>query len=1036
MKKITKKLLIIPLATVVLSTAMAWGQTVSITKPAASNGPDGGHGFNGQNGDLLSGGGGGGGGGGVGGAGGTAGGGTGSNGYKGLDAVAGGGAGGSGGTGNVGGANGSGVYGGGGGGGGGGADGGLAGINGDPVNITWTSPNGSITITTNGGSGGSGGLGGNGGIGGYGANVSGVFNTAGSGGSGGNAGGGGGGGIGGNGGVITVYTPSAAILPNGISLLSQAAVGGNGGNGGNGGSGGAGGSGYYGGSNGATGLGGNGGNAGSGGNGGVITVTNQGTTAGILAQSIAAVGGNGGNGGNGGTGSVGGNGGNAGNGGNGGVINISNQGSIITSAINSHGIIATSLGALPGTIGTGVINGSAGSVGTGGIITIDNNGLIKVTGAGADGIRLQSTGGGGILTGNKGDLFVNVHANGVVSGGAGTGAGVHYIDGNSSTLTIDAGGTVTSVNSVNGLAVLSDLQAAYNDVINNSGVLIGSVDLVGSGGTPLASSNTFNNIVGGYFASGQTINLGVNTNNVLNNAGTLAPGGSVTIMKTNLSGNYIQTSTGNFIVKIGGITPGVTYDVLAVSNNAAFNGTLTTRQFGGFIPDPADSIHHIAADTFTVLTSNGLTVAPTARLNDYFVKNYLVALTVTQVGNNLQLITKQSTFATLFSGYGDGLTHNQRAVAKALDKAILVSGWNSGRDGRAMKLIYRLDDIQKARLPHALDQIAPEELGLLVNVGLGLVDSHEFTVLQRLDQLRLSGIPVAPSPVATGKDSKAVAAAAENNANGLYFAGDFAGGKTDSQNNIDGGRDRSYGGTVGYDARISDSVRLGLAGSYFYDKVKFSSGSDKTDVSDVIGSVYGAWVPGNFHLEGILGGGAGSYSVHRKGLDGADVKGDTNGADFHALLGAGYDIPVNNFTVTPKASLAYTNLWLDGFTEKGSLAPLKINDFNNTSSLKSRVGASVNYNAKVADVAVTPEVGLYWQRENLDTQRTVSARLASGAGGSFTVDSASADRNSFVPAAAVNVKLTSHVDIRLAAEAALFNNASSYNSTASVSIGW
>ena len=435
-----------------------------------------------------------------------------------------------------------------------------------------------------------------------------------------------------------------------------------------------------------------------------------------------------------------------------------------------------------------------------------------------------------------------------------------------------------------------------------------------------------------------------------------------------------------------------------------------------------------------MLTSDALTNTPT--VDDFYVKNYLVRLDQSPIvtGTDFTLVTKQSTFATLFA---DGsLTHNQRAVANALDKAILVSYWNGGTDSRADTLIERLDNIDKAGLRTALDQIAPEELGLLADAGLSIVQSHELTVQQRLSQLRLQGI-AQPLPVGSSKDNdgkKSVSATSGTN-NGFYAFGSFNGAKVKDDNNILGGKDDAFGGTFGYDRQVSQEVRLGLVGTYLHDDLKFNSGG-KTKINNATASLYGQWVPSQFFINGLVGGGAGSYDVTRSGLDGKDVTGSTNSEELHIQLGTGYDVPVGQFTITPNATLSYTKLWLDGFTEDGSLAPLKIEDIKNTSSLRSRLGVSALYYATVAGKEVTPELGLYWHHEFQDLNRTVTARLASGAGGSFTVDSASAERDSMTLTAAVNVKLAQNIDLRLSGEAALLNRASSYNTNVGVSIGW
>ena len=123
----------------------------------------------------------------------------------------------------------------------------------------------------------------------------------------------------------------------------------------------------------------------------------------------------------------------------------------------------------------------------------------NVTGTGGDGISAQST---------NGAVTVNIE-NGNVSGGAGAGVNFASDAGITSTLNTDATSTVSSLG---GTAVLG---VAGNEVINNSGTLIGNINL--GGGT-----NALNNLAGGVVNSGAILNFGAG--NAFANDGTLSPG--------------------------------------------------------------------------------------------------------------------------------------------------------------------------------------------------------------------------------------------------------------------------------------------------------------------------------------------------------------------------------------------------------------------------------------------------------------------------------------------------------------------------------
>ncbi|MDU6378400.1 MAG: MFS transporter, partial [Bradyrhizobium sp.] len=146
----------------------------------------------------------------------------------------------------------------------------------------------------------------------------------------------------------------------------------------------------------------------------------------------------------------------------------------------------------------------SGSAAAAGIATINSIGNIVTSGSGSDGILARSTSFGQLSSissnGNltaSGDGSYAIHAitssignttvtnlGGTISGGPGAGAGIYLQGGNANVLTNY--GTVTSAAGTAGSAILGD---TGNIVVNNSGTILGSVNL-GRG------TNSFNNLAG------------------------------------------------------------------------------------------------------------------------------------------------------------------------------------------------------------------------------------------------------------------------------------------------------------------------------------------------------------------------------------------------------------------------------------------------------------------------------------------------------------------------------------------------------------
>jgi hypothetical protein len=109
-----------------------------------------------------------------------------------------------------------------------------------------------------------------------------------------------------------------------------------------------------------------------------------------------------------------------------------------------------------------------------------------------------------------------------------------------------------------------------------------------NGGTITLAAGHGVKVQGGTFAGLGTINGN------LFNAGTLQVGGIGSTGVLTVNGTFTQTSTGNAVFELEGISAGTQYDQLVVTGSATLAGTLTVQAIDGFVP-PVSS-------TFTILT--------------------------------------------------------------------------------------------------------------------------------------------------------------------------------------------------------------------------------------------------------------------------------------------------------------------------------------------------------------------------------------------------------------------------------------------------
>lgn len=97
----------------------------------------------------------------------------------------------------------------------------------------------------------------------------------------------------------------------------------------------------------------------------------------------------------------------------------------------------------------------------------------------------------------------------------------------------------------------------------------------------------------------------------------------------------------------------------------------------------------------------------------------------------------------------------------------------------------------------------------------------------------------------------------------------------------------------------------------------------------------------------------------------------------------------------PDAALRYSYTAIEGYTERGSLAPLYI-ESQSAQSLQLEIGLHASYAMKLGSMTLTPNVRVAWQHEGLDANPTIASRFASGAGGVFRVRGSEVGRESLL----------------------------------------
>jgi outer membrane autotransporter protein len=231
--------------------------------------------------------------------------------------------------------------------------------------------------------------------------------------------------------------------------------------------------------------------------------------------------------------------------------------------------------------------------------------------------------------------------------------------------------------------------------------------------------------------------------------------------------------------------------------------------------------------------------------------------------------------------------------------------------------------------------------------------------------------------------------------------GDFV--NVDSDYNARGYRFTTSGFDLGFDYRFLDHFAVGVMGNYAYTWTDLRPGT--IAVNSGRGGLYGSYFNGNYYVNAGVYGGYNTYDTNRSGLFGNAI-GNAAGEEWSGFISTGYDFHTRkNLTIGPVASLQYTNVYVTGFTEQGSLVPLSIHSASEE-SLRTDLGFRASYQWQVGRTVIEPYVKAEWEHEFKYSALPVTASLAQFPGPDETFFGPAEGQDSAVLSAGVSVQWT------------------------------
>jgi T5SS/PEP-CTERM-associated repeat protein/autotransporter-associated beta strand protein len=610
-------------------------------------------------------------------------------------------------------------------------------------------------------------------------------------------------------------------------------------------------------------------------------------------------------------------------------------------------------------------------------------------GAGPGGGTFEFDGGTLQLTADQADLFSGFETGDVtLAAGGGTidsqaftvassyelsGAGGLTKDGAGS-LTLSGTNTYTGATSVNSGALV--IEGSLTD----TAVTVASSAILGGSGT-------------------------ISGNVTVQSGGTLAPGSSPGILTV---GSLDLQSGSITSMEINGLTPGTEHDQIVVNGNASLDGSLNLTY--GYAPSDGDSFTLIDADSIT---------GDFSQINN--ILNNAIVFNVTITDDYIfEIIATQSDFVNFVIDNPELME-----IATVID--------NNIEDAGLVPLVNELNLLTGEALPLAFQQINPQELTALAHFTAANARSNSMRLKNRQREVRHgatgfsttgfnlydeTGQYIQQSLLADNSGSipagtKSQGLSSESKLSS-YISGSGTMRDFDGDSSGPGYQDDSFAVLLGADYRLADNLALGAYLGYNHTNADLGGDGGNAELDSYrLGLTGTHWNPlsdgsggiqRSYYTTAYAGLARHDYATDRKALSGT-AKGNTDAFQFDLGSAIGYEVDYGDFVLTTELSLDYANLDTDGFTEKGSAAPLAIAD-DRSESLYSTLSVRMDFSYRIADMDVLPYAQIGWRHEFMDDSNSVAARFAASPGvGGFTVEGPKAARDSLVGGLGMTVLL-------------------------------
>jgi uncharacterized protein YhjY with autotransporter beta-barrel domain len=220
---------------------------------------------------------------------------------------------------------------------------------------------------------------------------------------------------------------------------------------------------------------------------------------------------------------------------------------------------------------------------------------------------------------------------------------------------------------------------------------------------------------------------------------------------------------------------------------------------------------------------------------------------------------------------------------------------------------------------------------------------------------------------------------------------------------------------VGLSYRMTSNLAAGILLDYDHTTATTDAYGSKTFFDSYSPGAFATFGDKGFYLNGLFAYGRNDYHNTRViPTVGGTADSAPNGNQYTGALDAGYELhPVPGWTVTPAGGLTYTHLDINSFNETGAEPAALDVDAQHDNSLRSRLGAYVNYEVHPGQLTLLPTFSLMWQHEFLDNNAPITSSFNDFSASPFTIHSASMGRDSALIGLGVTLELDNSMAVFL-----------------------